>query len=59
MWNIFYSFDFILNGFMVLDTVNVSIKDDASIYVIQSPALLMIVISCYSFFFMEYIVSIM
>jgi len=51
IWNIFYCFDFILNGFMVLDTVNVSIKDDASIYVVQSPALLMIMISCYSFFY--------
>jgi hypothetical protein len=32
----FYGSGFILNGFMVLDTVNVYIKDDASIYVVQS-----------------------
>jgi len=32
--NIFYGFDFVLNGFMVLDTVNISINDDASIYVV-------------------------
>jgi hypothetical protein len=36
IWNIFYSSDFVLNGFMMLDIVNVSIKDDASIYVVQS-----------------------
>ena len=34
--NMFYGSGFILNGFMVLDTVNVYIKDDASIYVVQS-----------------------
>jgi len=34
--NIFYGFGFVLNGFMVLDTVNVSIDNDASIYVVQN-----------------------
>jgi len=34
--NIFYGFDFVLNGFMVLDTINISINDDASIYVVQN-----------------------
>jgi len=34
--NIFYGFGFVLNGFMVLDTVNVSINYDASIYVVQN-----------------------
>jgi hypothetical protein len=36
MDNIFYGFGFVLNGFMVLDTVNVSINDDASIYIVQN-----------------------
>jgi len=34
--NIFYGSGFVLNGFMVLDTVNVSINYDASIYVVQN-----------------------
>jgi len=34
--NIFYGFGFVLNVFMVLDTVNVSIDNDASIYVVQN-----------------------
>jgi len=59
MDNIFYGSSFVLNGFMVLDTVNVSIKDDASIYIIQSSSTtnnsdIMLFIIC----FMEYIVSI-
>jgi hypothetical protein len=34
--NIFYGSSFVLNGFMVLDTVNVSINYDVSIYVVQN-----------------------
>jgi transposase InsO family protein len=34
--NIFYGSGFVLNGFMVLDIVNVSIDNDASIYVVQN-----------------------
>jgi hypothetical protein len=34
--NIFYDSSFVLNGFMVLDTVNVSINDDVSIYGVQN-----------------------
>jgi len=34
--NIFYSSGFVLNGFMVLNIVNVSIKYDVSIYVVQN-----------------------
>jgi hypothetical protein len=34
--NIFYGSGFVLNGFMVLDTVNVSINYNASIYVVQN-----------------------
>lgn len=34
--NIFYGSGFVLNGFMVLDTVNISINNDASIYVVQN-----------------------
>jgi hypothetical protein len=34
--NIFYGSDFVLNGFMVLDIVNIYINDDASIYVVQN-----------------------
>jgi hypothetical protein len=34
--NIFYGFGFVLNSFMVLDTVNVSINYYASIYVVQN-----------------------
>jgi len=34
--NIFYGFGFVLNGFMVLDTVNITINYDASIYVVQN-----------------------
>ena len=34
--NIFYDSGFVLNGFMVLDTVNVSINYDALIYVVQN-----------------------
>jgi len=57
--NIFYGSDFVLNSFMVLDTVNASIKDDASIYVVQSSNTtnnndIMLFIIC----FMEYIVII-
>jgi hypothetical protein len=36
MDNIFYGSGFVLNGFMVLNTVNVSINYDASIYVVQN-----------------------
>jgi hypothetical protein len=32
--NIFYGFGFVLNDFMVLDTVNVYINDNASIYIV-------------------------
>jgi hypothetical protein len=34
--NVFYDFSFVLNGFMVLDTINIPINDDASIYVVQN-----------------------
>jgi hypothetical protein len=34
--NIFYGFGSVLNGFMVLDTVNVSINDDVFIYIVQN-----------------------
>ena len=34
--NIFYYSRFVLNDFMVLDTVNISINNDASIYVVQN-----------------------
>ena len=34
--NIFCGSGFVLNSFMVLDTVNVSVNDDASIYVVQN-----------------------
>jgi hypothetical protein len=34
--NIFYGSGFVLNGFMVLDTVNVSINYNTSIYVVQN-----------------------
>jgi hypothetical protein len=57
--NIFYGSSFVLNGFMVLNIVNVSIKDDASIYIVQSSIttnnndIMLFII-----FFMEYIVSI-
>jgi hypothetical protein len=34
--NVFYGSGFVLNGFMVLDTVNVSINYDTSIYVVQN-----------------------
>jgi hypothetical protein len=37
--NIFYGSGFVLNGFMVLDIVNVSINDDASIYVVQNSSI--------------------
>jgi hypothetical protein len=60
IWNIFYSSDFVLNGFMVLDIVNVSIKDDASIYVVQSSSTINNSdIMLFIIYFMEYIVSIM
>jgi len=36
MDNIFFGFGFVLNGFMVLDTFNVSINDDTSIYIVQN-----------------------
>ena len=57
--NIFYGSSFVLNGFMVLDIVNGSIKDDASIYVVQSSSTtnnndIMVFIIC----FMEYIRSV-
>jgi len=32
--NIFYNFGFVLNDFMMLDTVDVSINDDVSIYIV-------------------------
>jgi len=32
--NIFYGFGFVLNDFMVLDTVNVYINDNASTYIV-------------------------
>ena len=32
--NIYYDFGYLLNGFMVLDTVNIFINDDTSIYVV-------------------------
>jgi len=38
--NIFYGFGFVLNGFMVLDIVNVSINYDASIYVVQNSSII-------------------
>jgi hypothetical protein len=37
--NIFYGSGFVLNGFMVLDTNNVSINYDASIYVVQNSSI--------------------
>ena len=36
LYNIFYDSSFVLNGFMVLDTINVSINDDVSIYGVQN-----------------------
>jgi hypothetical protein len=55
----FYGSGFVLKDFMVLDIINVSIKDDASIYVVQSSSTtnnndIMLFIIC----FIEYIVSI-
>ena len=32
--NVYYGFGYLLNGFMVLDTVNVFINDDTFIYVV-------------------------
>ena len=37
--NIFYGSDFVLNGFMVLDIVNVFVNYDASIYVVQNSSI--------------------
>jgi len=34
--NIFYNFGFVLNDFMMLDIVDVSINDDVSIYIVQN-----------------------
>jgi hypothetical protein len=34
--NIFLNFGFVLNGFMMLDTVDVSINDDVSIYTVRN-----------------------
>ena len=31
---VYYGFGYLLNGFMVLDTVNISMYDDTSIYVV-------------------------
>ena len=43
--NVFYGSSFVLNGFMVLDTVTVSINNDAQFMLFKIPALLIIVIS--------------
>ena len=32
--NVYYDFGYLLNGFMVLDTVNISMYDDTFIYVV-------------------------
>ena len=32
--NVYYDFGYLLNGFMVLDTVNISMYDDTSIYIV-------------------------
>ena len=34
--NVYYGFGYLLNGFMVLDIVNVFINDDTSIYVVRN-----------------------
>ena len=34
--NVYYGSGYLLNGFMVLDTVNVSINNDTSIYVVEN-----------------------
>jgi len=34
--NIFYNSGFVLNDFMMLDTVDVSINDDVSIYIVRN-----------------------
>ena len=34
--NVYYGSGYLLNGFMVLDTVNVFINDDTSIYVVEN-----------------------
>ena len=31
---VYYDFGYLLNGFMVLDTVNISMYDDTSIYIV-------------------------
>ena len=34
--NIFYCFGFVLNGFIVLDIINISINNDVSIYIVEN-----------------------